>query len=206
MFREIIAERAVQTPDLEQINASSPLPCPDTPHALIWRRGVLTFNIKGVQQFNQFIQKWMSVVNQNTLASLCANIRMQNDTIFASPWYFHVVFPAGWRVLCSVCCPDSVYSLFYSRLTLYLSVYLSNIRPQAVSATAAQSYAWHPQPPLTTSALPRIPGDEKLSYCAHIWNLSDDKIINVEANIVSDILSQPWELSQSQFLILKAQE
>ena len=59
---------------------------------------------------------------------------------------------------------------------------------------------------LTTSALPRIPGDEKLSCCAHIWNLSDDKIINVEANIVSDILSQPWELSQSQFLILKAQE
>ena len=30
--------------------------------------------------------------------------------------------------------------------------------------------------------------------------------MNVEANIVSDILSQPWELSQSQFLILKAQE
>ena len=52
MFREIIAERAVQTPDLEQINASSPpSPFPDTPHALIWRRGVLTFNIKGVQQF-----------------------------------------------------------------------------------------------------------------------------------------------------------
>ena len=44
MFREIIAEREVQTPDLEQINA--PPSCltlaPDTPHALIWRRGVLT--------------------------------------------------------------------------------------------------------------------------------------------------------------------
>ena len=56
MFREIIAEREVQTPDLEQINASSPpFPWPDTPHALIWRRGVLTFNIKGVQQFERFI-------------------------------------------------------------------------------------------------------------------------------------------------------
>ena len=41
MFREIIAEREVQTPDLEQINARPPL-APDTPHALIWRRGVLT--------------------------------------------------------------------------------------------------------------------------------------------------------------------
>ena len=47
MFREIIAEREVQTPDLEQINARPPSPGPDTPHALIWRRGVLTFNIKG---------------------------------------------------------------------------------------------------------------------------------------------------------------
>ena len=74
------------------------------------------------------------------------------------------------------------------------------------SLCTAQSDAWHPPPLQATSALPRIPGDEKLSCCAHIWNLSDDKIINVEANIVSDILSQPWELSQSQFLILKAQE
>ena len=137
--------------------------------------------------------------------TLC--IRMQNDTIFASPWYFHVVFPAGWRVLSSVCCPDSLYSLFYSRLTLYLSVYLSNIRPGCLS------HCMQPKAMLDTPS-PRSPqahfqeflGDEKLSYCAHIWNLSDDKIINVEANIVSDILSQPWELSQSQFLILKAQE
>ena len=60
MFREIIAEREVQTPDLEQINARPPSPGPDTPHALIWRRGVLTFNIKGVSQFTSLYKnEWV---------------------------------------------------------------------------------------------------------------------------------------------------
>ena len=40
MFREIIAEREVQTPDLEQINASRPLPPGQTP-LMHWFEGVV---------------------------------------------------------------------------------------------------------------------------------------------------------------------
>ena len=42
MFREIIAEREVQTPDLEQINARPPSLAPDTPQPLMhWFEGVV---------------------------------------------------------------------------------------------------------------------------------------------------------------------
>ncbi len=177
------------------------------------------FNIKGAQKSNYLYIKMnepqsISVSNspQFTYISQCKYLNAELN-YFCFSLIFSCRVPS--RLLsraecCSLCWARlSLFSLFHPAPVSRLTLYLSHIRPGWGFQGAQPVHS--PKRRLTPPAphhkrTSKNSGDEKLSCCAHIWNLSDDKIINVEANIVSDILSQPWELSQSQFLILKAQE
>lgn len=194
---------------------------PSAPHALIWRRGVLTWRVCNNLNLNVYIKMnefYPPVFTQFMYISHCKlQIFKCRIKLFCFSLLFSCRVPSRLASVefsraqcCSPCWPRlGLYSLFHSPDSLCTCL-TSGRGPLKAPSHCPQPKATldtpRPSSLLTTSALPRIPGDEKLSCCAHIWNLSDDKIINVEANIVSDILSQPWELSQSQFLILKAQE